>query len=77
MSDEPRRNARRAGARRAASIVGGLATALVAAACQPRVVVEAPKDPIVINMNVKIEHEIRVKVDEDLDQLFANEKDLF
>lgn len=48
-----------------------------AAACQPRVAVEAPKEPIVINMNIKIEHEIRVKVDKDLDQLFASEKDLF
>ncbi len=53
------------------------AASLVISACQPRVVVEAPKDPIVINMNIKIEHEIRVKVDKDLDQLFANEKDLF
>jgi hypothetical protein len=30
----------------------------------------------VINMNVKIEHEIRVKVDRDLDELFEDE-DLF
>jgi hypothetical protein len=53
-----------------------LGLALVAG-CTPRVAVEAPKEPIVINMNIKIEHEIRVKVDEDLDQLLAEEKDLF
>jgi YnbE-like lipoprotein len=47
------------------------------AGCTPRVAVEAPKEPIVINMNIKIEHEIRVKVDEDLDQLLTEEKDLF
>jgi hypothetical protein len=52
----------------------GLAALL---ACQPRVAVEAPKDPIVINMNIKIEHEIRVQVDRELDQLFASEKDIF
>ena len=46
------------------------------AGCSPKVQVEAPKEPIVINMNVKIEHEIRVKVDKDLDQLFK-EEDLF
>jgi len=46
------------------------------AGCSPKVQVEAPKEPIVINMNVKIEHEIRVKVDKDLDELFKNE-DLF
>lgn len=47
------------------------------AACQPRVAVEAPKDPIVINMNIKIEHEIKVQVDRELEQLFANEEDIF
>lgn len=49
----------------------------VATGCTPRVVLEAPKEPIVINMNVKIEHEVRVKVDKDLDELFAEEKDVF
>jgi hypothetical protein len=38
-----------------------------------KVQVDAPKEPIVINMNVKIEHEIRVKVDKDLDELFEDE----
>jgi uncharacterized membrane protein len=50
-----------------------LALALLAAGCTPKVQVEAPKEPIVINMNVKIEHEIRVKVDKDLDKVFENE----
>ena len=49
----------------------------LAAGCSPKVQVEAPKEPIVINMNVKIEHEIRVKVDKDLDELFAEEEELF
>lgn len=47
------------------------------AGCQPRVAVEAPKEPIVIHMNIKIEHEIRVQVDRELEQLFASEKDIF
>ncbi len=34
--------------------------ALLLVACQPRVALEAPKDPIVINLNVKIEQEVRV-----------------
>lgn len=54
-----------------------VAFALAAAACQPRVAVEAPKEPIVINMNIKIEHEIKVQVDRELDELFASEKDIF
>lgn len=52
------------------------ATAL--SACQPTVKVEAPDKPIVINMNVNISHEIRVKVDRDLDKtVFANDSPLF
>ncbi len=47
------------------------------AGCTPKVQLEAPKEPIVINMNIKIEHEIRVKVDKDLDQLISDEKDIF
>ena len=50
---------------------------LALAACQPKVVVEAPKEPITINLNVNIKHEIRVKVDKDLDQLFEEEDGLF
>ena len=78
MSDGTMRGAHRRGTPRTGwGMAAAIAAALGAVACQPRVVVEAPKDPIVINMNIKIEHEIRVKVDKDLDQLFANEKDLF
>ena len=36
----------------------------------------ATKEPITINLNVKVDHEIRVKVDKELDNLFADE-DLF
>ena len=58
-------------------VLGTVCFLALGAGCTPRVVVEAPKEPIVINMNIKIEHEIRVKVDKDLDQLLAEEKDLF
>ena len=47
------------------------------AGCTPKVQLEAPKEPIVINMNIKIEHEIRVRVDKDLDDLIAEDKDIF
>ncbi len=46
-------------------------------ACAPKVKVEAPDKPIEINLNVKIDHEIRVKVEKDIDELIANNKDLF
>ncbi len=50
---------------------------MAATACQPRVAIEAPKDPIVINLNVKIEQEVRIKVEKDVDDLFNDNKDLF
>ena len=45
--------------------------------CAPKVQIEAPKEPITINLNVKIEHEIRVKVDKDLENLFEEDDELF
>ena len=39
--------------------------------------VAAPEEPITINLNVKIEHEIRVKVEEDLDDLISEDSGLF
>ena len=45
--------------------------------CAPTVKVEAPEEPIEINLNVKIEHEIRVKVEKDIDELLSENEDLF
>jgi len=57
---------------------GALAAALaLGTGCAPRVAVEAPKEPITINMNIKIEHEIHVKIDRDLDEVIAKDKDTF
>lgn len=56
---------------------GALPLLLLLAACTPRVQVEAPKEPITINMNIKIEHEIRVKVDKDLEKAFESQEDIF
>ena len=46
-------------------------------ACTPTVQVAMPSEPITINLNVRIEHEIRVKVDKELDAVFAQNSDLF
>jgi hypothetical protein len=48
-----------------------------AAGCTPTVKVEAPDKPIVINLNVKIEQEVRIKVDRDVEDLLQNNPDLF
>jgi len=56
-------------------VIGGLL--IVTGACTPRVEVAVPDKPIIINLNVKIDHEIRVKVDKDLDQVFSDKSGLF
>ncbi len=45
--------------------------------CTPTVKVEPPDKPITINLNVKVEHEIRVKVERDLEELISTEKGIF
>ncbi|MGK2740518.1 YnbE family lipoprotein [Tepidicaulis sp. LMO-SS28] len=55
----------------------GAIVLLLGAACQPTVKIEAPEKPIEINLNVKIEQEVRVKVDRELDDLLAENPDIF
>lgn len=57
--------------------VGCLTLVLTLMACSPVVRVETPREPITINLNVKIDHEIRVKVDKELDSLFSEDSNLF
>jgi hypothetical protein len=45
--------------------------------CSPSVRLEAPDKPIEINMNIKIDHEIRLKVEKDVDELITQQKGLF
>lgn len=60
------------------TLVGALALAmaLLAGGCTPTVKV-ATDEPITINLNVNIKHEILVKVDKELDDLFSEDSDLF
>jgi len=58
------------------TILAFLAT-VVLVSCTPRVEVAAPEKPITINLNVKIDHEIRLKVEKDLENLFTDQSGLF
>lgn len=51
--------------------------ALLASACTPRVELAVPNEPININLNVKIEHEIYIKVDKQLDLIINEDSGLF
>jgi len=57
-------------------LMAGLVAALLAA-CQPTVKIEAPDKPIVINLNVKIEQEVRIKIEREVEDLLKSEPDLF
>jgi hypothetical protein len=54
-----------------------LTASLLLGACTPTVQVAMPNEPITINLNVKIEHEILVKVDREIDSLFKENSNLF
>ncbi|MBM3617069.1 MAG: YnbE family lipoprotein [Alphaproteobacteria bacterium] len=54
-----------------------LAAVLLSAACSPTVKVETPDKPITINMNINISHEIRMKVDKDLENTFEKNESIF
>jgi hypothetical protein len=47
------------------------------AGCSPTVKIEAPDKPIEINLNIKIEQEVRIKVERDLEKVFAEDPELF
>ena len=46
---------------------------MMLAACTPRIEVAAPKEPITINMNVKIEHDINIKADKEVETLLEKQ----
>ena len=41
-----------------------IGTTAIMAACTPTVQVEAPKEPITINLNIKLDADVRLKVEE-------------
>jgi len=54
-----------------------LTASLLVAACSPTVKVEAPDKPIEINLNIKIEQEVRVRVERDAEELIETKPDIY
>lgn len=59
------------------SLIMGAVLALAVSACTPTVQVAVPDEPITINLNVRIEHDIRVRVEKELDDIFSDDSGLF
>ena len=51
--------------------------AIVAVACQPTIRVEAPREPITINLNIKLDAEVRVKIEEQADKDIGDNPEIF
>jgi hypothetical protein len=62
---------------RSSLAAGAVAAAAAAVACTPTVKLQAPDKPIVINLNVKIDQNVKIQIDKDLEDLLAKNPDLF
>ncbi len=60
-----------------ATTVGMLTLVALFVACEPRVKIEAPDKPITINLNVKIEQEVRIRLEKDVEDLISTNSELF
>jgi hypothetical protein len=47
------------------------------AACEPKVALEAPREPITINLNITLDAQVRVKLEEQANQDIDANPDLF
>lgn len=52
-------------------------TGIVVSGCTPTVKIEPSDKPIIIALNVKIDQEVRVRLDKAAEELIANNPDLF
>ncbi len=54
-----------------------LALGLAIMGCTPTVQVAAPTEPIEINLNIKIEQDVRIRMDDEVNDLIADNPDIF
>lgn len=45
--------------------------------CSPTIKVQAPDKPIIINLNIKIEQEVRIRIDKDVDAAMSSKPGIF
>lgn len=53
------------------------AAGLFCAGCTHTVKVVAPEEPITINLNVKIDQEVRVRLEDDIEEMIQDNPDIF
>lgn len=60
--------------KRACMILG---LSLAIAGCTPTVAVQAPKEPITINLNIKLDADVRLRIEEQAEENIENNPDIF
>ncbi len=59
------------------TLASAVLLALLVGACQPTVRVEAPTEPITINLNIKLDADIRLKVEQEAEEVIESNPDIF
>jgi hypothetical protein len=59
------------------ALAAAVVLAMGVVACQPTVKVEAPEKPITINLNVKLDAEVRVKLEKQAEEDIQQNPDIF
>jgi hypothetical protein len=59
------------------NFVSVAAVLILMTACTPTVRVEAPKEPITINLNIKLDADVRVKLEEEAKKDIESNPDVF
>lgn len=55
----------------------GLAASVLVAACTPTVKMEAPEKPITVNLNIKLDADVRVRLEEQAREDINKNQDIF
>ncbi len=63
--------------RKATSVIAAAVLAVTLGACRPTVQMRAPEEPITINLNVKLDAKVRVKLEEQAEQDIKKNPELF
>ena len=59
------------------TLASAVLLALLVGGCQPTVKVEAPTEPITINLNIKLDADIRLKVEQEAEEVIESNPDIF
>jgi hypothetical protein len=59
------------------TLASAVLLALLIGGCQPTVKVEAPTEPITINLNIKLDADVRLKVEQEAEEVIESNPEIF